>query len=121
MKTILHVAIGLVLCIPGFSQNTGIGTITPQATLDIKGNFRAGGATTNHFTYDSATGKFTWFRNNGTVTNMIIDQFGAVGIGIAVPTATLDVNGSVKSGSLSTSSLAITSGGDPYDFLMKNN
>jgi hypothetical protein len=121
MKTILLFAIGLMLCISCFSQNTGVGTTTPQATLDIKGNLRVGGVTTNHFTYDSTTGKFTWFRNNGTITAMILDQFGRVGIGVPVPQTQLDVNGGISSGSLSTASLTITSGGSQYDFLMKNN
>lgn len=44
-----------------------------------------------------------------------------VGIGTTTPDATLDVNGSLKSGSSSTSSLAITSGGNLSDFLIKSN
>jgi hypothetical protein len=41
------------------AQNIGIGTIAPQAKLDIKGNLRAGGAN-NFLFYDSLSGKFTW-------------------------------------------------------------
>ncbi len=41
------------------AQNVGIGTIMPQATLDVKGNQRVGGAV--HFTtYDSVGGKIEW-------------------------------------------------------------
>jgi microcystin-dependent protein len=43
-----------------------------------------------------------------------------VGIGTSNPVATLDVNGSIKSGSSSTSSLAITTGGNQSDFIIKS-
>ncbi len=45
------------------SQNVGIGTTTPQTTLDVKGNFRSGG-NNNFITYDSTTGKITWSNSN---------------------------------------------------------
>jgi hypothetical protein len=44
-------------------QNVGIGTNTPQATLDVKGNQRLGGAA--HFTsFDSVGGKIEWRNAN---------------------------------------------------------
>jgi len=46
-----------------FGQNVGINTTNPQATLDVKGNQRFGGA--NHYTaFDSASGKITWNGSN---------------------------------------------------------
>src|SRR6185295_8609375 len=41
------------------AQNVGIGTNSPQAKLDIKGNLRTGGLD-NFLLYDSLSGKFTW-------------------------------------------------------------
>jgi len=41
------------------AQNVGIGTITPQATLDVKGNQRIGG-TSNYMTFDSSSAKIEW-------------------------------------------------------------
>jgi hypothetical protein len=41
------------------SQNVGIGTVTPQATLDVRGNQRIGGINKS-LAYDSLTGKFSW-------------------------------------------------------------
>ena len=45
------------------AQNVGIGTTTPQATLDIKGNQRIGGLS-SYIKYDSATGKIEWTNAN---------------------------------------------------------
>ena len=41
------------------AQNIGIGTNTPQATLDVKGNQRIGG-TSNYMTFDSLSAKIEW-------------------------------------------------------------
>ncbi len=45
------------------SQNVGIGTTTPQATLDVKGNQRIGGLS-SYVTFDSATGRMEWKNTN---------------------------------------------------------
>jgi hypothetical protein len=45
------------------AQNVGIGTTTPQATLDVKGNSRLGG-TTNAITHDTVSGKIVWQNSN---------------------------------------------------------
>lgn len=45
------------------SQNVGIGTATPQSTLDVKGNHRIGGLN-NFVIYDSATGRIEWKNSN---------------------------------------------------------
>jgi hypothetical protein len=57
-----------ILCTLLFSkillaQNTGIGTTTPQATLDVKGNQRIGG-TTKFTSFDSLSGKISWVGAN---------------------------------------------------------
>lgn len=49
------------------SQNVGIQTTTPQATLDVRGNQRFGGAS-NFLSYDSLSGKFVWSNSNLWVT-----------------------------------------------------
>src|SRR5205085_8395773 len=50
------------------SQNVGIGTTTPQAKLDVKGNLRAGGVN-KYLLYDSATGQFNWINSYIWATN----------------------------------------------------
>lgn len=45
------------------AQNVGIGTTSPQATLDVKGNQRFGGIS-NYVSYDSATGRIEWRNSN---------------------------------------------------------
>lgn len=50
-----------ILAVSLFSkaQNVGIGTITPQATLDVKGNHRFGGTST-YMSFDTLSGKMIW-------------------------------------------------------------
>lgn len=48
-----------LLCITATAQNVGINTTTPQASLDIKGNHRVGGAD-KFMLYDSASGRIGW-------------------------------------------------------------
>ncbi|HEX5654767.1 MAG TPA: hypothetical protein VFX58_16940, partial [Chitinophagaceae bacterium] len=58
MKCLLIIATVLI-SLQGITQNLGIGTHSPQATLDVKGNLRVGGASRN-ISYDSVTGKISW-------------------------------------------------------------
>jgi len=45
------------------AQNVGIGTTTPQATLDVKGNHRIGGLS-KFISLDSVSGKIIWNNTN---------------------------------------------------------
>lgn len=47
----------------GFSQNVGIGTSTPLATLEVKGNFQLGCFTKN-ISFDTLSGKIRWYNSN---------------------------------------------------------
>ena len=63
MKSLL-VIISVFLCSHfGVSQNVGIGTTSPQATLDVKGNQRIGGIT-SYIAFDSLNGKIDWRNAN---------------------------------------------------------
>ncbi len=63
MKQILFITAISLLTLKAPAQNTGIGTSTPQATLDVKGNQRIGGV--NKFmTFDSVSGKIEWRNSN---------------------------------------------------------
>lgn len=92
-----------------FAQNVGIGTTTPIVKLDVAGRLRLQhtGATAGIF-FDGTSAPQRSFI--GTIDNDHVGIFGAVtgwkfafnvnngnvGIGIATPTATLDVNGSLR-------------------------
>jgi hypothetical protein len=45
------------------AQNVGIGTSTPQSTLDLRGNQRIGG-TASYMTFDTLSGKIVWTNSN---------------------------------------------------------
>ena len=67
MKKIFTLAIAIscasLIATICMAQNVGINTTTPQATLDVKGGQRVGGA--SHFTtYDSVSGKIVWKNSN---------------------------------------------------------
>ena len=60
MKSIIYYLILIwVLPLHTFSQNLGIGTNNPQATLDLRGNYRLGGQS-KFLSYDSLSGKIGW-------------------------------------------------------------
>lgn len=63
MKHLFFSASLFVLWINCPGQNVGIGTTSPQATLDVKGNHRLGGLS-SFITYDSATGRIEWKNSN---------------------------------------------------------
>ncbi len=49
----------LFSCLMSSAQNVGIGTSAPQSTLDVRGNFKAGGVS-KFMSYDSVSGKLNW-------------------------------------------------------------
>jgi hypothetical protein len=63
MKKLLSLCMICLLTVSAHTQNTGIGTTTPQATLDVKGNQRIGGASA-FMTYDSIGGRIEWRNSN---------------------------------------------------------
>lgn len=63
MKHLLFITAIFLLTVNAQAQNTGIGTTTPQATLDVKGNQRIGGV--NAFmTYDTIGGRIQWINSS---------------------------------------------------------
>ena len=64
----LFILFAIVISIHSTAQNVGIGTTSPQSTLDVKGNLRTGGIS-NFIQYDSLSGNITWINSNLWVTN----------------------------------------------------
>jgi hypothetical protein len=56
---IYYMIFALLLPFHSLSQNLGIGTNNPQATLDLRGNYRSGGQN-SFLSYDSLSGKIGW-------------------------------------------------------------
>ena len=63
MKIIIIIMATLLVGFVAMAQNVGIGTNSPQATLDVRGNHRLGGLA-NFISYDSATGRIGWINSN---------------------------------------------------------
>jgi hypothetical protein len=59
MKRILLAAAILLNAVELQAQNVGINTVTPQASLDVRGNQRVGG-TNSFIQYDSLGGRISW-------------------------------------------------------------
>ena len=104
--------------------NTGIGTNTPSATLDVEGSIQIvdGNEATGKVLTSDANGNATWqavpagadnlgnhsatiniqlagnwLSNDGGSEGLRVDNAGNVGVGTATPTDKLDVNGGVRS------------------------
>jgi len=58
----------LLIVSSGFSQNVGIGTTNPVATLDVKGNHHLGGLT-RYISFDTLSGKILWTNSKLYVSN----------------------------------------------------
>ena len=59
---IIFITVVFILLLISFkasAQNVGIGTSSPQSTLDVRGNQRFGGIN-NFISFDSASGKISW-------------------------------------------------------------
>ena len=123
MKKILFSALTILMCSFAMAQtntfpssgNVGIGTTSPNAKLEIKGDFlRLQESVTGRTLdiYPSSSGVFHRFSSgttaagysfeNNTNTLMVINALGNVGIGTTSPTKRLDVNGDTRIGSLTS-------------------
>ncbi|MBL9170834.1 MAG: hypothetical protein JNN07_24090 [Verrucomicrobiales bacterium] len=104
--------------------NVGIGTSTPSGKLTVNGGVRArggapggGGANDNGFAFtanggdndsgmfSSADGQLEFYGNSAE--RLRITPSGNVGINTATPTATLEVNGSIKAASVTVNGLTV--------------
>ena len=56
----IHIALCCSFCI---CPKVGIGTTTPDSTLDVRGNLKVGGLN-KYFAYDSVSGKLLWVNSN---------------------------------------------------------
>ena len=63
MKHLLFITAISLLALNVQPQNVGIGTTTPQTTLDVKGNQRIGGVN-SYIAFDSLSGKIDWRNAN---------------------------------------------------------
>jgi hypothetical protein len=82
--------------------NVGIGTRTPQQSLDVNGNIRAFNAANDVMgLFATSYGGYlhigAWNQAGATSRNIVLNEFGGnVGINTNNPTTTLDVNGVIR-------------------------
>ena len=98
------------------NSNTYINLLSPDANETSVLFGKANNAASGGIVYNNlSTLNGLQFRTNGNLTRMVIDNNGNVGIGVIIPQAKLDINGNIK-----TNSLTIANGGSQSDFLIKN-
>ena len=110
----------LILSSNGTSGSTG--GIT-WASQNVPGAEKRLGFIGNVYETSNAARIVFYTRNGAGILSekFTINGAGNVGIGISNPSAMLDVAGNIKTiGSVTTNSLTIASGGQPSDFLIKN-
>ena len=111
------------------TSNVGIGTSTPEYTLDVvgdinlSGDFYQGGSLFVSSLWTSETNSL-YYRSNVEVgtANLFVDTVNSrIGVGTSTPEHTLDIHGSANVGALTATSVAGTTVGSHYGQIIGSN
>ena len=83
MKKLMLIAFSACICFYAYSQNTGIGEVTPTAKLEVKGN-------------GTGTGSTFLLKNNSSSLIMKVQDNGLIGLGTGTPQYRLDILGRMR-------------------------